>query len=365
MTFSKSYEEARDRFLVQAKKAGAECQSFEHPFARTANNAVLTLDTAWLGSRDAKNVMVMISGTHGPESYAGSAVQLDWLKRHTNFHSSSMAMLLIHGANPFGWAHCSRTTENNVDLNRNFIDHRYQPSETSLAHRVQTLLALSDAKGPRYTAILLGLIGLLFRVGIKRVVNEISNGQYSHPKGIGFGGNSAEWSNQTIQALLTANLKYAKQVAIIDWHTGVGDYAKPCFLCFDAPDSAPYQRARHWWGEAVDKSYASYASGERPDYQGLLINAARDIAQASGAKTTSSVIEFGTYANHKMLKGLIIDRWLRCNAKNASAETVAHLQEQVLRLFYPADPQWQAQVLEQGVRIVEQGLLGLNAEQVD
>lgn len=365
MSFSNSYEDARENFLLAAKQADADCQSFEHPFARTASNAVLTLDTAWLGPRDAKNVMVMISGTHGPESYAGAAIQLDWLKRHTAFPSSSMAMLLVHGANPFGWAHCSRTTENNVDLNRNFIDHDQPPSEAPLAHRVQTLLSLSNAKGPRYTAILLGLVRLLLGVGMKQVVNAISNGQYSHPKGIGFGGNCAEWSNQIVQSFLSEKLRHAEQVAIIDWHTGVGDYAKPCFLCFDAPNSAAYQRARHWWGEGVDKSNASYASGERPDYQGLLINAARDIAQATGAKTTSSVIEFGTYANHKMLKGLIIDRWLRCDAKDASAETIAHLQEQVLRLFYPTDSEWRTQVLEQGALIISQGLAGLNAEQAD
>ena len=365
MSFSNSYEEAREKFLFAAKQADAECQSFEHPFARTASNTVLTLDTAWLGPRDAKNVMVMISGTHGPESYAGAAIQLNWLKAHTAFPSPSMAMLLIHGANPFGWAHCSRTTENNVDLNRNFIDHQHQPSETFLANRIQTLLSLSNVKGPRYTAILLGLVRLLLSVGLKPVVNEISNGQYSHPKGIGFGGHCAEWSNQVLQALLKNSLQQAEQVAIIDWHTGVGDYAKPCFLCFDALDSASYQRARRWWGEEVDKSHASYASGERPDYQGLLINAARDIAQATGAKTTSSVIEFGTYANHKMLKGLIIDRWLRCGADDASAETIADLKEQVLRLFYPNDPDWRAQVLEQGADIISQALAGLNSEQAD
>ena len=66
-----------------------------------------------------------------------------------------------------------------------------------------------------------------------------------------------------------------------------------------------------------------------------------------------------------MLKGLLIDRWLRCDADDASPESVARLQEQVLRLFYPTDAQWRARVLEQGARIVSQGLAGLSAEHTD
>ena len=363
--FSESYEQAREKFLIQAESVGADIQSYAHPSSVAAGGTPLALDTAWVGPRDAKHVMVMISGTHGPESYAGAAIQLDWLNSHKAFPSPSMAMLLIHGANPFGWAHCSRTTENNVDLNRNFINHQQPHSPSPLVDRVQSLLSASSAKGPRFMSVVLGLVKLLLRVGITKVVNEISNGQYSHPKGIGFGGNHAEWSNQTLTQLLTDGLKQADQVSIIDWHTGIGDYAEPCFLCFDAPDSEAYQRACNWWGEGVEKSSTNYASGQRPDYQGLLINAARDIAQAAGAKTTSSVIEFGTYANHKMLKGLLIDRWLRCDADDASPESVARLQEQVLRLFYPTDAQWRARVLEQGARIVSQGLAGLSAEHTD
>ena len=33
-----------------------------------------------------------------------------------------VGVVLVHGLNPYGFAHFTRTTENNVDLNRNFID---------------------------------------------------------------------------------------------------------------------------------------------------------------------------------------------------------------------------------------------------
>lgn len=359
--FSGSYQDARASFLDAAAEASAEIQSFQHPTATDTDGSALHIDTAWVGPRDAKSVMVMISGTHGPESYTGAAIQLAWLRAHKGFASSSMAMLLIHGANPYGWAHGSRTTENNVDLNRNFIDHAHPPEPSPLTEPVQTLLSHANASGPRFGKIVFEFLKMTLRVGMKRMVNTISDGQYTHAQGIGYGGNSAEWSNQVICDVLTSQLHQAHQVSIIDWHTGIGDYGKPCFLCFDDPESEAWQRALQWWGSGVEQSSASYSSGERPDYQGLLINAARDIAQSLNARTTSAVIEFGTYPNHKMLKGLLIDRWLRFDANDASAETRARLQQQMLQLFYPDDQQWREGVLRSAAQIIEQSLAGLEA----
>jgi len=224
------------------------------------------------------------------------------------------------------------------------------------------LLCSSSPKGPRFKTIFIGLIRLLLNVGITKVVNEISNGQYSHAKGIGYGGDSAEWANLTMRAVLDEHLKQADNVTIIDWHTGIGRYGEPYFLCFDEPFSEEYQRARSCWGAAIDKSNAGYSSGQRPDYQGLLINAARDIAQGFGAKTTTAVIEFGTYANLKMLKGLLIDRWLRYHADEENLKIAAKLQTQMLRLFYPEDVRWRASVLQHSETIIAQSLAVLNTD---
>lgn len=358
--FSDSYETAREQFLSEANAAGAITESFKHPSARCPDGAPLFTDTAWLGPRHASNVMIMICGTHGPESYTGAAIQLACLKARRPL-SASTAILLIHAINPFGWAHCSRTTENNVDLNRNFINHQNKPPKTDLTKPVQDLLRSSNARGPRFAKIMLGLGKLLLSVGASKLSNEISQGQYDHADGIGFGGSSAEWSNETLQKILRTHLKETKRVTIIDWHTGIGDYGQPCFLCFDEVNTPEHDRALHVWGQGIEESHANYSSGERPDYQGLLINAARDLAQAAGAQTTTCVIEFGTYSNLKMLKALLIDRWLRFDAVKSRPAPKEKLKEQVLRSFYPTDVQWRASVLDHGAKIVSDSLAALDA----
>jgi hypothetical protein len=358
--FSDSYETARAQFISEANAAGAIIESFKHPSAHCPDGAALFTDTAWLGPRHASNVMIMICGTHGPESFTGAAIQLACLKARKPL-ASSTAILLIHAINPFGWAHCSRTTENNVDLNRNFIDHQRKPLETDLTKPVQNLLRSSNASGPRFIKIILGLGKLLLSAGSSKLLNEISRGQYNHADGIGFGGHSPEWSNYTLQKILHTHLKSTKRVTIIDWHTGIGDYGQPCFLCFDEVHTPEYNRALHVWGKGIEKSHTNYSSGERPDYQGLLINAARDLAKAAGAQTTTCVIEFGTYSNLKMLKALLIDRWLRIDAMTSRPALKEKMKEQVLRSFYPMDVQWRASVLDHGAKIVSDSLKALDA----
>ncbi len=78
--FSLDYAEAREKFRAGATAAGAEIQTFplEH---RGPNDLDLTTDTAWVGPRDARAVLVTVSGTHGVEGFFGSAVQVEWLRR--------------------------------------------------------------------------------------------------------------------------------------------------------------------------------------------------------------------------------------------------------------------------------------------
>src|SRR3546814_2611590 len=65
----------------------------------------LFTDTAWLGPRDAKAVLVTVSGTHGIEGYYGSGCQTGWLADgHAAKLPAGTAMLMIHASNPYGFS---------------------------------------------------------------------------------------------------------------------------------------------------------------------------------------------------------------------------------------------------------------------
>ena len=78
--FSSSYYEARHKFLLHAKLAQAELHSFQ-----VIPNSDLTMDVAIINlptseTETAKQeYLIHLSGVHGVEGYAGSAIQVAFL----------------------------------------------------------------------------------------------------------------------------------------------------------------------------------------------------------------------------------------------------------------------------------------------
>ena len=120
--FSPDYPAARAAFLAAAAQAGARVRSVEHPFARGPGGTPLHMDRAVLGDPDAPAALCVISGTHGPEGYAGSAVQTGLLRSGlAQRYAERQRVILIHAHNPYGFAWDTRFNEDNIDLNRNYL----------------------------------------------------------------------------------------------------------------------------------------------------------------------------------------------------------------------------------------------------
>jgi len=121
--FHNGYSTARAAFLQAAGKAGAKLAA--HAIrAQGPTGEELSIDTAWLGTDAPQRLLVVSSGTHGVEGPAGTAAQLQFLEEDWPACRlpEDAAVLLLHANNPFGYAWRRRTNEDNVDLNRNFLD---------------------------------------------------------------------------------------------------------------------------------------------------------------------------------------------------------------------------------------------------
>lgn len=356
----RDYPEARASFLSMA--AGGRLERFPHPLSPRADGAEFGVDAAWFGPQDARKALLMISGTHGPELFSGSAMQRLWMQLYAEDpRCRDVGVLLVHAMNPYGCAHGSRTTEDNVDLNRNFISFPASAAHSKVIDRVQDALALSTGRGPRLTAAHLRLLWLALRHGRQNVVNAVTAGQHQRADGVGYGGVSPQWSHTTLTDLLNRHLARAEKVAVIDWHTGIGEYGEPFFLCFDAPGTLAFERALNWWGDGVSRSSEGYGDDERPAYQGLLVTYVQELLHQAGAQSTAAVVEFGTFSNHKMLQALLRDRWLRSAVGQGAAEGQRRVQlEAVRHAFCPDDGAWRQSVLRRGHAVLEQTIEGLS-----
>jgi Protein of unknown function (DUF2817) len=120
--YSTNYAEARAQFIEAARANNATVESYRLSQAGPTGEELAT-DTAWVGTTTAKKVLVTTSATHGVEGYFGSATQVEWLRRAKDQTlPQDVAALHIHAINPYGFAWMRRANEDNVDINRNWIN---------------------------------------------------------------------------------------------------------------------------------------------------------------------------------------------------------------------------------------------------
>ena len=91
------------------------------------NGESLAVDVAETGSSDSEKTVLVVSGTHDVEGYCGSALQTEWLAKHFEDRPNDTRVIMVHGFNPVGFAWVRRVNEDNVDLNRNFINWNETP----------------------------------------------------------------------------------------------------------------------------------------------------------------------------------------------------------------------------------------------
>ena len=72
--FSQDYQTARKRFLDAALASNASVESVKNPYVG-ADNQLLFMDVALIGSAGAERTLVLCSGTNGVEGFAGSGIQ--------------------------------------------------------------------------------------------------------------------------------------------------------------------------------------------------------------------------------------------------------------------------------------------------
>ena len=110
--FSQSYGEARKKFIDHAKASRFVVTEFANEYLKSPEGGLLSMDIAVKGPIEAKNVIVISSGTHGVEGYCGSGIQSALFgERVFGEMSSDCRVVMIHAVNPFGFAHDRRVNE--------------------------------------------------------------------------------------------------------------------------------------------------------------------------------------------------------------------------------------------------------------
>lgn len=364
--FSENYDEARERFLAAARQQGGEMVHYRHPTARGPQGQPLYLDTAWIGPRDAHAVLVNTSGTHGAEGFAGSAAQLGWLcERGQADLPPGVALLMIHAVNPYGFAWGLRGTENNVDLNRNWLDFSTPLPENTLYEQIHPFLCPREIKPSTVNQLMEAGGRLIAKHGRWALEDAISRGQYTHPDGFHYGGACPDWSGSLLQDIFQKDLHGVRHIGFIDWHTGpVGD-GELIYLCFSSPKSAQWQEAQRWWGpDALDPAKVDRLWGsKRPSRVGIMYWGLEKLIKPTG-QLVGGIVEFRSAQSKPTavdaLKVSMLERWLRFEG-GFEAPEATHYFAQLQNEYAPRRESWRQAVLKNGLATYDRTLAGLGS----
>jgi len=352
--FSPDYRTARDTFRTACGEAGVAVTSWLHPL-RGAQGEELATDTAWIGPKDASRVLVTCSGTHGVEGHYGSGCQVGFLRdRHYRALPADTAVLLIHATNPHGFSWTRRVNEDNIDINRNFIDFGKPVAENGLYLQLAGLLAPQtwDAAVEARTREALG--AYVAKAGVAGFGKAVVAGQRTHPNGLFFGGSSPCWSNRTLGKIVPHYLEDASHVCVLDFHTGLGPPGYSEMICRHMPGSPALALARRWFGDAV----TSPAAGESdsPVIEGNLRMAF--VRLLPEAVVVASAIEVGTLPADEVNMALIADNWLHIHG-DPQSETGRAIKQRIRDAFYCDRDDWRDKCYPRAVEIQKQALAGL------
>ena len=358
--FSSSYAQARGRFLEAAEAAGLEPFSLRHPLPGLEGEE-LAMDVVVDGDPEAGSMLIVSSGCHGVEGYAGSGVQLFALRDaalRAQARAAGVAVAYIHALNPFGFSHLRRTTHENVDLNRNFLDFTAPLPTNDAYRRVHPLLV--PERWPPPAANEEALMAMMQSEGPRALQAVVTRGQHEFPDGLFFGGLEPCWSNLTLRQVLRRTASRARRLAWIDVHTGLGAQGATERILSCDPGAAE-ARARAWWGATVTSIHDDSSSSTF--LTGLMWTVARN--ECPHAEYTGIAIEYGTRPVLEVLQALRADNWLHLDRgpgrPDVPDELVRRIGSQMLDAFYIDSDEWQGNVLSQAREAIGQAITGLSA----
>jgi predicted deacylase len=361
--FSSSYDDARDRFRGACARVIANERGFCRNYRiNSSTDPDLTIDYAYV-TRMNHRLLILQSGLHGVEGFAGAAVEQVVLEQlQSKLLDAGWDLLVIHAANPYGFRYLRRVDEYNVDLNRNFsLDGKlYGTPSTAYA----SLRVIAEPPGPVIDADSAST-GLATRTllafaksgfNFSYVSNGLHAGQYSFPQGFEYGGSKPEQQSQFLLSVVRGLMEtHDGTVLFFDLHTGLG------------PSGALSVIAGMNWMDGQSSAVADWIAGaRRPDI--IFTPSTKSAFQTSGdvidfvpglgpkGRVIAVTLEYGTVGNTiaadiRTNSRMILENqahWHGCQYE----ATCKVVKDRFVDLFNPADPGWQQGVLEKGAWVL-------------
>jgi len=355
--YPESYDASRTRFLATSEQlaqtyVGVTMQALSVP---SATDDDLTIDVTTIPAQAPEGadtgLLIMMSGVHGVEAFAGSAaVQMFVDEQLPSVDLSRLSVMFIHAVNPWGFRHKRRVSENNVDLNRNFsVDASLFDTVNAGYADIDFFLNKSEPVSPEAIESA-AFDALVFAADKDRAALQeaILRGQYQFPQGVYYGGADFEPNRNLLDPVLREAIAEHARVFLMDFHTGYGETGK--LHLFGAPGlGTPEAMATVFEGYSID------TGADNPDFyetDGDTIIYVGNLAAAESKVYLGMTMEYGTL--NSQTDGGAVQSLVNVQLENQGHHhgyTTTEAETQMKATFFagylPVDEAWRTGILEQ------------------
>ena len=316
----------------------------------------LYIDNIYLPATETcTNLIVLTTGVHGMEGYIGS-VMLDVFFEETypTLNTKNTGILIVANVNPYGMKYMRRYNENNVDLNRNFIEDwdNFDLSSNKEYPKVVDFLQPEGKIGNAFwheVGFYLSLAKEAIFTGADTISNALLTGQYEYANGVYYGGNGDEKSTTYLKGVFNTCLESEyKNIIHVDIHSGYGPrYNMVIFNSVQDPTSEADSKAQFGYDYIIAQDsedfYVTY--GDTTDYFYRLAK-----SKNSDKNLYSTCFEFGTigdgfFDSILSLKYTVDEnRQHRFPTNNKITEEI--VRQNYFELFYPTETEWRVKTIE-------------------
>jgi len=320
-----------------------------------------SVNTLMCENPNARKLLLITTGEHGIEGYAGNVfLQLFVHEFLPAFKCDEVSLLLVHAINPWGMKHKRRVNNNNVDLNRNFLD--FSSPDIDLRNesfeKMRKYFTNPKPVGTSDLNFFLNIVKLvpyIVTLGSNGIREALTKGQYTCPHCVYYGGREEEGCTQYMKALYKHVYSSYDFVLHFDIHTGAGPKNKMVIVnsIFDE-ETSEEREAEFGYSPITKADRESFyeINGDMIDYI---------YKQYSGqSKFYSTCFEYGILGDGLIdqLRSLITlsleNRAWHCGTKNENVK--ARIDELFRAMFFPDDTQWQTS-FEKDTRAALSGIL--------